>query len=56
MVKYQNTVGPSMITKSLPHIEFIIKKAHRLARVEKDSLIKIMERERTNSDNGNILG
>ena len=34
MKRYQNTVGPSMITKSMPHVEFIVKRAHHLARTE----------------------
>ena len=35
MVKYANVVGPSMITKSWPHIQFIVKRIHQKLEVEK---------------------
>ena len=33
--RYQNVVGPSMITKSLPHVKFIMERAHKLIRVHR---------------------
>lgn len=32
--KYANAVGPSMITKSLDHVKFVIRRVHELLRVE----------------------
>ena len=44
MKRFQNTVGPSMINKSLPHVEFIVKKVDSLTKGEgKKGLLKTLE-------------
>ena len=43
MKRFQNTVGPSMINKSLPHVEFIVRKVDSLTRgEEKERLLRIL--------------
>ena len=42
--RFQNTVGPSMINKSLPHVEFIVKKVDSLTKgSERDKLLRILQ-------------
>ena len=44
MKRFQNTVGPSMINKSLPHVEFIVKKVDSLTRgKERERLLRILD-------------
>ena len=44
MKQFQNTVGPSMINKSLPHVEFIVKKVDSLTKGEgKEALLQTLE-------------
>ena len=44
MERFQNTVGPSMINKSLPHVEFIVKKVDSLTRgTERERLLRIVD-------------
>ena len=46
MKRFQNTVGPSMINKSLPHVEFIVKKVDSLTKGEgKERLLRTLEAE-----------
>ena len=44
MKQFQNTVGPSMINKSPPHVEFIVKKVDSLTKGEgKEALLQTLE-------------
>ena len=44
MKRFENTVGPSMINKSLPHVEFIVRKVDSLTRgEEKERLLRILD-------------
>ena len=46
MKRFQNTVGPSMINQSLPHVEFIVKKVDSLTKGEgKERLLRTLEAE-----------
>ena len=45
MKRYKNTVGPSMINRSLDHVKFITKRAHHLLFENRDIADKLTEIE-----------